>query len=131
MTRLFVYGTLRPGRAPRSIAQVVATLRPIAAGRVRGRLFDLGSHPGAILDPAAPGFVRGEVVALGAASPPLAWFDDYEGIEPGAPERSAFRRERCAVETDGGERVACWVWVLGRPPTQGRVIASGEWPGRA
>jgi gamma-glutamylcyclotransferase (GGCT)/AIG2-like uncharacterized protein YtfP len=50
-----VYGTLRPGRAPAAVAAVVATLRPLGAARVRGRLYDLGAYPGAVPDSGAPG----------------------------------------------------------------------------
>ncbi len=116
--RLFVYGTLRPGRAPRSIADVVATLRSLGAARVRGRLYDLGAFPGAALDSAADGFVHGEVIEFSEGSPPLAWFDDYEGAE--------FRRERIDVDL-AGRRVACWVYVLVRERDPAQRIASGLW----
>jgi len=129
-TALFVYGTLRPGRAPRAVRAVVATLRPVATGRVRGRLYDLGEFPGAILDEAAPGLVHGDVVELSAVSPALAWFDEYEGFDASAPERSRFVRERCEAETAAG-RISCWIWVLARAPARARVIESGEWHGGA
>jgi gamma-glutamylcyclotransferase (GGCT)/AIG2-like uncharacterized protein YtfP len=117
--RLFVYGTLRPGRAPAAVAEAVRTLRVVASARLRGWLYDCGAHPGAITDRAAPGWIRGEVVERTAASPPLAWFDAYEG--------RTFRRERHAVETSAG-MVECWVYVLVREPPPSARIASGEWP---
>ena len=119
--RLFVYGTLRPGRAPRAIAAIVATLRSLGPARVRGRLYDLGEHPGAILDPAAGGFIDGEVVECADGGPALAWFDAYEGAE--------FRRERATVEL-AGRSVACWVYVLVREPASAPRIASGIWRSR-
>ena len=118
--RLFVYGTLRPGRAPADVAPAVLTLRLVASARLRGRLYDCGAHPGAIADGAAPGWIHGEVVERTAASPPLAWFDAYEG--------GTFRRERHAVETGAGP-IECWVYVLVREPPPSARIASGEWRG--
>jgi gamma-glutamylcyclotransferase (GGCT)/AIG2-like uncharacterized protein YtfP len=126
--RFFVYGTLRPGRAPTALGEVVRTLRAVGAARLRGRLYDLGPYPGAIADPSAADWIHGEVVECTADSPPLAWFDAYEDVVPDAPERGIFRRERHAVETDAGP-VECWVYLLVRAPTAAPRIASGEWSG--
>jgi gamma-glutamylcyclotransferase (GGCT)/AIG2-like uncharacterized protein YtfP len=126
--RFFVYGTLRPGRAPGEVAQAVRTLRVVARARLRGRLYDCGTHPGAIADGAAPGWIVGEVVECTADSPPLAWFDAYEECVPAAPETGTFRRERHWVETGAGP-VECWVYVLVREPPAAPCIASGEWRG--
>jgi gamma-glutamylcyclotransferase (GGCT)/AIG2-like uncharacterized protein YtfP len=126
----FVYGTLRPGRAPAALADVVATLRRVGSGRLRGRLWDLGPHPGGCADPAAPGWIHGDVVERTAASPPLAWFDAYEEFDPAAPDRSPFRRERHPIETEDG-RVECWVYLLAREPDGRPLVAGGEWKGPA
>jgi len=112
-----VYGTLRPGHAPPAIADVVATLRRVASARLPGRLYDLGEYRGAVFDPAAPCFVQGDLVETGPASPPLAWFDAYEGSE--------FRRERHEVETANGARVACWAYALVQEPDASRLIPAG------
>jgi gamma-glutamylcyclotransferase (GGCT)/AIG2-like uncharacterized protein YtfP len=61
----------------------------------------------------------GDVVETGPDSPPLAWFDAYEGEE--------FRRERCQVETQHGASLACWAYALVRTPAAPRAIASGAW----
>ena len=42
---LFVYGTLRPERAPAEIADVV---RLVGGGTVQGRLLELGGYPGLV-----------------------------------------------------------------------------------
>lgn len=128
-TRLFAYGTLRPGRAPAGLARQVATLRSVAPARMRGVLYDLGTFPGAVHEPAAPGFVHGDVVELGPQSPPLAFFDLYEEIHPAHPERSLYRRDWIAVETADGRALECWVYVLQRVPPGVPRIASGEWTG--
>jgi hypothetical protein len=47
---LFTYGTVQPDRAPDEIAPIMAQLRRVGKGFVRGLLYDLGNYPGAILD---------------------------------------------------------------------------------
>ena len=128
-TRLFVYGTLRPGRAPAGLVAVVAALRVVAAARMPGRLYDLGPYPGAVRDATAPGVVHGDVVELSNSAPPLAWFDAYEGIDPAKPV-DLYAREWVEVETDRGA-IACWAYLLRRVPSHAAPIASGEWPGAA
>ena len=97
----------------------MATLRRVAAARIRGRLYDLGDYPGAVFAAAAPGFVQGDVVETGSDSPPLEWFDAYEGGE--------FRRERHEVETGGGATLACWAYALVQAAPTSREIATGVW----
>lgn len=123
--RLFVYGTLRPAHAPASLAEVVATFRPLGAARMRGRLYDLGPYTGAVADSSADSWVHGEIVEATADTPPLAWFDRYEDCDPASPERSVFLRERHSLETPQCT-VSCWVYVLARVPAGARPIASGR-----
>jgi glycerophosphoryl diester phosphodiesterase len=111
---LFVYGTLRPALAPSAIAAVVGTLRSLGPARVRGRLYDLGRYPAAIADPGEEGWIEGELVVLGPESPPLAWFDAYEGWDPAAPASALFRRERVEAVDGAGRAVSCWMWSYAR-----------------
>lgn len=126
-TPLFVYGTLRPALAPPAIAGVVSTLRSLGPARVRGRLYDLGRYPGAVADPAAPTWIEGELVARGPDSPPIAWFDAYEGWDPAAPASALFRRERAEAVDAAGACIPCWIWCYARPVDEARRVASGAW----
>jgi len=126
-TPLFVYGTLRPGLAPPAIAAVVGTLQRLGPARVRGRLYDLGRYPAAVADPAEGGWIEGELVARRPGSPPLAWFDAYEGWDPAAPETALFRRERVEAIDAAGRAVPCWIWSYARPVDERRRVASGRW----
>ena len=127
---LFVYGTLRPGLAPAAIAAVARTLLPLGPARVRGRLYDLGRFPAAVADASADGWIQGELVVLGPDSPPLAWFDAYEGFDPTAPETGPFRRESgSALDASGGE-VPCWIYTYVRRLDERRRLPGGAWPAR-
>jgi gamma-glutamylcyclotransferase (GGCT)/AIG2-like uncharacterized protein YtfP len=110
--KLFVYGTLRPRRGERSA-------RVHGAARLRGRLWDLGAYPGAMLDSEAPGFVHGEVIDGGDDAELLARLDAYEGAE--------YRRDRVTLQTDDGRQYACWIWVLVTEPPDAPRIESGVW----
>lgn len=110
--KLFVYGTLKPRRGDRS------ALRHGTA-RLRGRLWDLGAYPGAIVDADAPGFVHGDVIDGGDDAELLARLDAYEGAE--------YRRDRVVVQTDDGREHDCWIYVLVAEPQGAARIESGVW----
>jgi hypothetical protein len=50
---LFLYGTLLPSEAPKEIASLVKRFRRLGSARVRGRFYDFGEFPGAVLDPSS------------------------------------------------------------------------------
>jgi gamma-glutamylcyclotransferase (GGCT)/AIG2-like uncharacterized protein YtfP len=113
MERVFLYGTLRPGHAPREIADAVSRLRRVGAGTIRGRYFNLGAYPGVVLDDAAAE-VRGEVYAVPDAET-LAQMDAYEGYYAGDAAGSLFLRVKAMVAMDDGASEACWIYVYNRP----------------
>ena len=89
---LFLYGTLRPELVPPRANPLTATLTPVGRGTIRGRLYDLGSYPGAVLDAAADRIV-GQVCRLpDEAAEALAALDRYEDYDPARPESSLYVR---------------------------------------
>jgi putative glutamine amidotransferase len=123
---LFVYGTLRPGIAPAAVADLVAGLRIMGDARARGRLYNLGPYPGAILDAATPTHVFGVVLEL-PSPPPWPRLDDYEGYDPANPAASLYIRRRCEVELTDGSTVRAWVYEYNRPVSDSRLIPSGRY----
>jgi gamma-glutamylcyclotransferase (GGCT)/AIG2-like uncharacterized protein YtfP len=111
---LFVYGTLRPGRAPAEIAAIVDLLTPVGEATVRAKLHDLGAYPGIILDDHADD-VPGVLLALPADPDILAQLDAYEGYIPAHPEISLFRRVKTTATCTNGELTECWVYIYNRP----------------
>jgi gamma-glutamylcyclotransferase (GGCT)/AIG2-like uncharacterized protein YtfP len=118
---LFVYGTLRPGHAPAAIAAQVGKLLEVGPGAVRGRVYDLGPYPGAVLDASAGTMIEGTVFRLPADPSVLAALDAYEGFDPTDRERSLFVRARTSVTLADGRRLACWVYVYNREETRPRA----------
>ncbi len=112
MPTLFVYGTLRRGSENQFARQLAEQGRFIGVARVPGRLYNLGSYPGAVASDQPDEWIRGEIFSVDSVL--LAALDEYEGAE----------FERAIVPTIG-----CWIyWYVGRDP--GRLIASGDWSQR-
>jgi gamma-glutamylcyclotransferase (GGCT)/AIG2-like uncharacterized protein YtfP len=117
MTRLFVYGTLAPGREAWSVLERWSTgvHQPAA---VRGRLFDTGrGYPAATFDGSAPGLVYGTIVELDPDRLAAAWpaLDRYEGDE----------YERIVVRTENGVETQTYAWIAALDRC--RAVAGGRW----
>jgi gamma-glutamylcyclotransferase (GGCT)/AIG2-like uncharacterized protein YtfP len=124
----FVYGTLLPGERN----------HPLLAGRTRSwtpavlpgaLLFRGPRYPVAVLDPAAGGRVRGEVVEISAAmyDAVLADLDRLEGYAPGDPA-NRYERVSRAVRGERGESEA-WIYVAGPVLTRDMLPAAARIPG--
>ena len=98
---LFAYGTLMCGLPLHHLIEGRAEF--VAAGRIGGRLVDLGGYPGAL--PGGSGTIRGEVYRLRSANL-LAALDSAEGPE--------FPRRLTPVRLDDGGEVRAWTyWFSG------------------
>lgn len=124
---LFVYGTLSPRRAPAEIAGAVRRLRRMGPGTVRGKLYDLGEYPGAVLSRTSRSQVRGEIFELPEDPEVLRSLDDYEGFKPGSPKGSLFLRKKWPVTMNDGRRLTCWVYIYNGKPGAEQTIASGRY----
>jgi gamma-glutamylcyclotransferase (GGCT)/AIG2-like uncharacterized protein YtfP len=110
---LFIYGTLRPDRAPTEIADAAWRLRWLGAGTIRGRRYELGSYPGLVLSEDKTEAVRGEVFEVPDAET-LARLDAYEDFRVDDPDGSLFLRTKAVVTLDNGSEESCWVYVYNR-----------------
>jgi len=119
---LFAYGTLQPGLAPAEIAPIVAKLRLIGEGFLFGKLYDLGSYPGAIIDPASAWVIYGMVHQLPGSAEILASLDSYEG-----PDYVRIAQHVTLVEGGGFN---CWVYDYQGRPSEDCFIESGRWTER-
>jgi gamma-glutamylcyclotransferase (GGCT)/AIG2-like uncharacterized protein YtfP len=109
LLHLFVYGTLRRGCDNRYARLLAEQGRFVGVARIPGRLYDLGSYPGAVASDQPDQWIHGEVFSVDNAL--LTALDEYEGAE----------FERAMVPAIG-----CWIyWYVGSAP--GRLIASGDW----
>jgi len=113
---VFVYGTLRRGGL-RSMPDLFPGARFVGRAEVGGSLYDLGAHPGLLLD-ASGSSVTGEVYEIDDAM-----LNELDAIE--AP--SHYRREQVEASL-GDHRTTCWVY--GPDPEfypRRTLITSGDW----
>lgn len=122
--RIFLYGTLRRGGS-RDATRFYTGAEFVAAARVHGVLHDFGEYPGLRLA-AEAGWVRGEIFEVTAEA--LAGLDEWEGIDPAAPDSGEYRRVRAGVRREDGTDEICWIYEIAEACCEGRpVIASGDW----
>lgn len=94
---------------------MVRRLRRIGRGRVRGRLYDLGEYPGAVLSKTGP-VILGQISELPDDPEVLEKLDEYEGFDPARPKHSLFVRKRHPVSLAGGKEMVCWIYTYNRHP---------------
>ncbi|PVZ13232.1 gamma-glutamylcyclotransferase family protein [Actinomycetospora cinnamomea] len=113
--RVFVYGTLMPGRRAWPLMARHVVGEPVEAW-LPGRVHDTGRGYPALVR-GGPGRARGALLRL--ADPPAALprLDAYEGPD--------YRRERAVAHTEG-ERVPAWVWTW-PGPVHGAPLTA-PWP---
>ena len=127
-SQLFVYGTLRrdsghPGHGIMADGAVF-----LGRGVVRGNLYRLGWHPGAVLlSDQQERWIQGELYRLHDAEQLLRVLDDYEGCGPNDPEPHRFARVAVEVRLDGGDRATAWIYVFRASTDGAALIESGDW----
>jgi gamma-glutamylcyclotransferase (GGCT)/AIG2-like uncharacterized protein YtfP len=108
-SRLFVYGTLRRG-SKNKFAKILAEQSEfIGTGKMRGRVYDLGSYPGAVASKRPGDWVYGELFRLLDPRKTFQRLDAYEGPD--------FSRTIVTILLDSGEQLDSWVYLY-----QGRRI---------
>jgi gamma-glutamylcyclotransferase (GGCT)/AIG2-like uncharacterized protein YtfP len=94
---------------------------------VPGRLYDLGEHPGAILNAPATHRIHGDVLQLPTDSGILDKLDRYEDYNPSDQAGSLFLRLRCEAELTDGRLIPCWIYVYNRDPGTAALVAHGDY----
>lgn len=124
---LFLYGTLLPSEAPKEIASIVKRFRRLGSAHVRGRLYDFGEFPGAVLDPSSRTMIHGELVALPSDGRILQELDRYEEFDPSDPKRSLFVRKKAKIQMANGSSREGWIYVYNKPPGKARLVRGGDY----
>ncbi|MDW8222783.1 MAG: gamma-glutamylcyclotransferase family protein [Gemmatales bacterium] len=157
MRHLFVYGTLRwslipdayrpkcaPGVLPPAEGSSLtplwhqenfpgllqAVLQQVTyggTGQVRGRLYDLGPYPAAVVDANADSVIVGDVYLLPPDPAVLVSLDAYEEYDARYPERSLFRRVPVTVTLENEQHLDCWIYVYNRDLSHAILIPQGDY----
>ena len=110
--------------ADEELALVVSCLHRIGTASVRGRLYDFGDYPGAVVDPSSHTSVHGELVELPDDESILA-LDGYEEFDPANPQRSLFIRTEVRIHLTHGRDVDAWMYVYNKDPGDAPLITGG------
>jgi gamma-glutamylcyclotransferase (GGCT)/AIG2-like uncharacterized protein YtfP len=124
---LFLYGTLLPGEAPKEIAGIVSRFRRLGPAQVRGKLYDLGEFPGAVLDSSSRTMIHGELVVLPAGEKALEALDRYEEFDPSDLQKSLFVRKKAKIQMANGSSREGWIYVYNRHPGKAKRVRGGDY----
>ena len=125
---LFLYGTLIPDRAPSEVSGIVKRFRHLGRGYIRGRLYDFGDYPGAVLDPSSETLVHGQLVELPPGQSVLDVLDRYEEFDSSNPTASLFIRKKAKIMLADGRSHEGWVYVYNRDPGDAPIVRGGRYP---
>lgn len=123
---LFVYGTLmRPFRS--EITRLLAKNSTfLLRGKTQGLLYDLGSYPGLVYQADLETWVKGEIIQLHFPERFLPILDEYEMIDPNAPQKSEYKRTLLSVQTEVGPK-ECWTYIYQQSTAPYHPIRSGDY----
>ena len=122
-TYLFVYGTLLD-RQNQFGAYLNDNCTFYADGKMRGKLYDLGEYPGAVLTDEENKFIHGKIFHLNNIKRVLKILDDYEGFGPEHEQPNLFTR--VLIDTDTfNKKMKCWVYLYNLPVKGFNEIESG------
>jgi gamma-glutamylcyclotransferase (GGCT)/AIG2-like uncharacterized protein YtfP len=122
---LFVYGTLLDNNnSYGAYLQQHCTL--LQQGKFKGRLYDMGQYPGAIIDVGSDQYVHGSIYLMDELGKVLEFIDDYEGFGDDQDQPNLFLRVLTSIETTDGP-VDCWVYVYNLPVDGLLWIESGKY----
>jgi gamma-glutamylcyclotransferase (GGCT)/AIG2-like uncharacterized protein YtfP len=108
------------------MAAVCRRLRFLGPATVRGRLYDLGAYPAAMLDGSNDSRIRGQLVEIDEES---VWqeLDRYESCPRPGEDDGLFRRVCTTATVSLGQTMDCWIYVYNRDLREAKVVESGCW----
>lgn len=121
---LFIYGTLLNHNNEFAV-YLKEHSHFFANGKVRGKLYDIGEYPGAILDNGDE-YIYGVILQIEDPEVVFLEIDDYEGYGDEQPEPNEFIRVSVDVET-AREIVTCYLYVYNLPVDGLQKIEGGRY----
>jgi gamma-glutamylcyclotransferase (GGCT)/AIG2-like uncharacterized protein YtfP len=88
--------------------------RFFAAGKIKGKLYDIGEYPGAVLLHDDGEYIYGVILQIDNSNDVLAVIDMYEGFGDDQPQPNEFVRVLIEAETEAG-LVNCWFYLYNLP----------------
>lgn len=123
---LFVYGTLMQDTDSAMARFLQTRARSLGMALLSGRLYDLGSYPGAVYDPQADTRITGQVYSLRDPEAILPVLDDYEGVSESSAAPKEYIRALVPVNLDDST-LSCWTYLYNLDPSPLNLIPSGNY----
>ncbi len=124
LNRLFVYGTLMQQSQLPIALLLKANSQLLAKGSVAGKLYDLGSYPGAVFHADSAYQVKGQVLMLDNVALIFPLLDEYEGIQNCPADE--YSRMIVPVTVDD-QLLDCWAYAYRLPIKQSQLISHGDY----
>lgn len=123
---LFVYGTLMQDTdsAMARFLRTRADSRGLA--QLPGRLYDLGSYPGAVYDPNEKNTITGQIYSLRDPEAIFPVLDEYEGVSENPPEPEEYVRIKVPALLNGNT-VLCWIYQYNFDTATLPIIPGGNY----
>jgi gamma-glutamylcyclotransferase (GGCT)/AIG2-like uncharacterized protein YtfP len=122
---LFVYGTLLSDDNEDAI-YLKNNSTNYSKGKLKGRLYNIGEYPGAILSNEQNNYIYGTILKINNPEKVFPVIDHYEGFGDDQPQPDEFIRVLTEIETEG-EPVNCWIYLYNLPVTGLNQIKSGRY----
>lgn len=122
---LFVYGTLLIENNECAV-YLKSNSKLYSTGKIKGKLYDIGEYPGAVLSDESDDYVYGSILQIDEPEKVLSIIDDYEGVGTDQVQPNEFIRVSIEAETET-KPVICWVYLYNLPITSLTLIESGKY----
>ena len=123
---LIVYGTLRPPFDNQFALYLRNRSRCVGEGTFVGRVFNMGSYPGAIYQQSVDTRVCGTVYDIGnQKETTLTYLDYYEGVGDDFEQPTEFIRAIIPVQVNN-QTAECWVYLYNLSTDGKPIIESGD-----
>ncbi|MGA7802549.1 MAG: gamma-glutamylcyclotransferase family protein, partial [Gammaproteobacteria bacterium] len=121
---IFFYGSLLVGPADTAVQRALTACEPMGPAWIQGRLYDLGTYPGAVPSVERADRIRGVLYRLHDMGRSLRRLDRFEDYHRGHPAPSLYLRRRAtAWRQADGHALICWVYFYNRAVQSHRRIA--------
>ncbi len=122
---LFVYGTLlQPGNE--FAAYLNKHCKFIGDGKIKGRLYDIGEYPGAVVGNAEERYIYGSIFMMDDPEIILNVIDDYEGIGEAYSPPQEYIRKEVGIHT-ANEILNCWMYLYNLPVVAYNEVTTGDY----
>ena len=123
---LFVYGTLMQDTNSAMARFLHQRATSLGTAYITGRLYDLGSYPGAVYDEKETKFITGQVYELEEPKAVFPILDRYEGVSQSPMVAEEYIRKLVPAQLNN-KIIYYWIYLYNLDTSQLPIIASGNY----